>query len=256
MGLLKNKGIFLVVCLVIFMISINAVIALKISPSELKIKNVQFDKNYQFILLLTNEEPGLRNFQVKASEPYVKISPDKFMLEEGEKKSIKISVSFPKNLETEEGKITITPFINNQASQQRTVIKYNMKEEEEDVIEEESVEKEVVFYKNKKIMLPIIYALIASISIIMALVVLPDIKKTTSKANKKYEKQVEQIKKKKEPKSNIKVDKEDIKKIQMLENQLEKADKNIQKITEKIEKFIDYSNHWLKDKSGGKYGLE
>lgn len=219
--------------------------ALSLSPSELKIKNVDVGKNYQFILLITSEEEGLRNFELKTSHKFVSLSPDRFMLSKGEKKSVRLSIRFPKNLEEGEGEVRVQPYANNMPTQERLVIKYSNSAIKQ---EEQPLEDKKAFYEDKNIILGTIYALIIIVSGLIILFILPDIKRTTVK--------ISQNVKKRPKKKRIRMNKKSAKKIKELEKRLNSTDEKIQKMTANIEGFIDSADDWLKNNSGGKYGLE
>ena len=44
--------------------------------------------------------------------------------------------------------------------------------------------------------------------------------------------------------------------IKIIEHKISSTETKIHKLTKKIEIFIERSNRWLRDNSGGKYGLE
>lgn len=255
----------LVFVLVVLVLSQSA-FSLVLSPSELKIKNIKFGKNYQFILLITSEESGLRNFELKSSQPYVKINPSKFMLSQGEKKSVRLSVAFPSNLEPGEGKILVQPYINEEPSTEKLRIIYTIGENPEEVaaVSQDSMEPgfrianllNPEFYKSNQFLVGIVYGLIIIVSILIVLFILPDIRETTIKINKRFEEKLKKLPKDKESYKAIKINKRDAKKVIKLEKKMDKIDKNIQRFTDRIERFIDMSNDWLRSNSEGKYGLE
>ncbi len=238
--------------------------ALSLSPSELKIKNMQPSKNYQFILLLTSEEDGLRNFEIKSSESFAKVNPDKFMLSEGEKKSIRISVNFPDNLpETEDGNIIIQPYINNEPSKERMLIKYSNTEENTESASEsanDTIKSNVPIYQKKEFILTTIYGLIIIVSTLIVLFILPDIKRTTRRIKeraiiKKEDKKAHKDKKSKKIKK-IKIKSKDAKRLAELEKKIDSASENVSRLTTKIEVFVESADNWLKANTDGKYGLE
>jgi hypothetical protein len=252
----------LIISILICVILVQNSFALTLSPSELKIKNVKFNKNYQFILLISSDEEGLRNFELKPSKDYVKINPNKFMLSEGEKKSVRLSVIFPNGMKDTEGKISVQPYMNNNPTPERLIIHYSTQgdaEIEETISSEDDMSQGInfmSFIQNKNILLGVIYGLIILVSAMIVLFVLPDIKRTTIKINKSFNEKLKKHSEDKEKYKKIKVPNRDAKKINKLEKKLDNADKSVQKITERIERFIEKSDSWLKENSEGKYGLE
>jgi hypothetical protein len=256
----KNKKRILKLGIFIFIILIfsNIVAGISLSPSELKIKNVRLDKNYQFILLITSNEEGLKSYELKSTQDYVKINPEKFMLSKGEKKSVKLAINFPNSIE-EEGEIIIQPFSNNIQTKDKLIIKYTYDPSID--LNNENTNKKENEQPNSKItnyILPILSSLLILACLTTAILLIKNnLKNSNIKENKETKKRTKfKFIKSKNEKNKEKINRQIENQIRIIEHKINSTEKNISNLTHKAELFVESSDNWLKNNTGGKYGLE
>ena len=243
----KIRSLFYLVY-IIFLISIfgNFVIAdrdpLSISPNELTIRNMDVNKEYTFIVLVSNELEGLVDVEIKTSDSGVILSPNKFMLNAGEQRSIRVLLN-PRRLDDDVERILIQPFANNLATHDQLTIFLN--QDEQRITLEESSGGIQTIIDEPEIVRSLIYILLGIVAIMIILIFLPEIKKNISGIKSKSVKINDKLYYKK---VNTK--------LKSMDNKLNSADKKIKYIIHKVEKFHSDAHNWLKENSGGKHGLE
>jgi hypothetical protein len=219
----------------------SLVTALTISPTELRIKNLDEDKDYKFIVLITNEEEGFVEVELKTSDDSVATSPNKFMLNGGEKRSVRLVLNARK-LDKEKRKILLQPYINEIPSANKLSIYLESNSTLTPDIEEKKTFEMMV--QQPEFISIVIYILIAIVLGLVILIFIPEIKKSAKKA--------------KEKQANLQdrnfYNRTSTRTSKMLQR-LEKADAAILDIIDKVDKFHTDADTWLKEKSNGKYGL-
>ena len=239
---MKRWAIFFLISIILIGVFAQTADALTLSPTELRIKNTDRDKTYQFIVLVSNQELGFVDVELRASDPSLSISPDRFMLNEGEKKSVRVSFR-AKNIDKEKNKLLIQPFVNTEPSTNKLTIFL----EESDSrltpdIQEETGIRTVI--KEPEFIKLVIYGLLFIVATLIILIFTPEIKKNMQNVKNKTNKITKRQKEK-----TIK------KRIQSLEKKVERSSGAIDEIINKVEKFHEQADSWLKKESNGKYGL-
>ncbi len=179
--------------------------------------------------------------EIKSGSDAIVSSPDKFMMNEGEQKSIRVHLN-PRSVEEGET-VNVQPHVNDVPSQDRLSIK--IEETNDNSTSSEVVPQDDVESRGSNPINLIIYGLMFAVAMIVILIFLPEMKKTVKNARNKTEKV-----------SDRNFYKNARKNIQNLGKRLDKSDKAVKDIVKKVEKFHDESHRWLSEKSGGKYGLE
>ncbi len=267
------------ISLLIFILLISSQLAsgLVISPSELKINNAQIDKNYQFLILLTSQDSGLRSYELKTTSQFVDITPNRFMLNKDERKNIKLNFNLPSDSNLNEGYVVIQPYVNNIPSDEKIKIYYNTEGDTninsfQEISSGDTKLNEISNSDKIQNMIFIaIYALIVLIAVLIIIFIYPDLKKLYNKYISKNKKQIAnkniKIKNKSKNKSKNKKLKIDLfnkktninpkleKRLLELEETTERTNKKIQHLTQEIELFVDGADDWLRKNSGDKYGL-
>lgn len=215
--------------------------ALSISPTELRIKNIDENKDYKFIVLVTNEEEGFVEVAMKASDDSVSTSPDKFMLNGGEKRSVRLILNARK-LDNNKRKVLVQPYINGiPSSNKLTIFLESNSSITPDIEDKKSFE---MIIKQPEFITILIYALVLIVIVLTVLIFIPEIKKSLKKVQEK-QKNI----------NNTNFYKTTNKKTLQMLKRLDKADQKIIKIIEKVDSFHTNADSWLKEKSNGKYGL-
>lgn len=242
--IMKNSFLkFTIPAIILIILFTTATFAISVSPKELKIKNADENKAYKFIVLVNNDQPGLVDIEMKSSDPGVTISPNKFMLNEDERKSIRLGFN-TRNLQKETSKIIVTPFVNNEPSQNRLTI--TLEKPTQDTIESKNkTPKSKLVIQEPEVIKIIILGLLIIVSLLIIAIFIPEIKRSLKKTNTKVKKIKSKINEKNINKS-----------LSSIEKKIINSEKRIHKMTERIEKFHDEANSWLKKNSGGKYALE
>ncbi|MFW5852403.1 MAG: hypothetical protein ACOCUR_00055 [Nanoarchaeota archaeon] len=227
--------------LLMLVILSTSVLSLSISPTELQIKNIDVDKDYQFIALIANSQEGLVDVELKASENAVVISPNKFMLNKGDKRSVRVVLD-TRRLDLDKERLVINAYANGILSENRLII--NLDETNETKITDEETEKSTLI-EDPEIMTLIIYGLLFITAIMIILIFVPEIKKSIDSAKLKTLEAGSKAHKKKFKKISSK-----------LEKRIDVTDKRLNKLIEDVIKFHEEAHNWLKENTGGKYGLE
>ena len=236
-----NLAIIITFLFLICTISVNG---LSISPTELRIRSVDPNREYTFIVLVSNDMEGLVDVEIKSSDSGVVLSPNKFMLNSGEKRSVRVLLN-PRRIDQERNRILLQPYANNMATQDRLTIFLNEDDEAFHVqdIEYESGIRTII--QEPQIVTLIIYGLLFVAAIMIILIFVPEIKKNIKQINSKSIEVNDKLFYKK-----IK------KKTNNISTRLDVAEKKILDIISKVENFHTDADTWLKENTGGKYGLE
>lgn len=219
---------------------ISSVGALSISPNELRIQNVE-SKDYTFIVLLSNDMEGLVDVELKSSYDGLVMSPNKFILNAGEKRSIRVLLN-TRNLEEGIDMITLQPFANSVPISENLKIFLNSKSTSEGIEEKTGI---LTTIREPEIVTIIIYGLIVITALMIIIIFVPEIKRNIKKINSKS---VEITDKKFYSKMN--------RRSKDMISRLDSAGERINKIIDKVEKFHIDADKWLRNNTGGKYGLE
>ncbi|MFW6230630.1 MAG: hypothetical protein ACOC32_01255 [Nanoarchaeota archaeon] len=240
---MERNGIIgtLSVLLIILILSAPA-LAVSISPSELRIKNIEPEKEYKFIVLVANDEQGLVDVELRTSESALAISPKEFMLGMDEKKSIRIAFN-AKHVDEEKKRIIVQPYVNDIPSESKlTILLEDGNATVTPDIEESAIQ---TIIREPEFITIIIYVMLIVVALLVIIIFIPEIKKniktTKTKTLKLKDKQFY---------------KHALKKTGNLEKRLADADKKILKIISDVEAFHSKTDAWLKHNSGGRYGLE
>ncbi len=239
-----KKGWVILVFLALYLLnSATAAEAVSISPSELTIRNIDERKDYQFILLLESESEGLIDVELRSSHESTVASPDKLMLNEGEQRSVRLHMD-PRRLEEGLDSIFIQPRVNGVPSEDRLDILI------EDIPANETVPQQDEEMDSSIIQEPafftlIIYGLVFIVAILIITIFIPEIRKNIKSAQSKS---VEVSDKRFVRRSR--------KRMKNLGRRLDKADERVKKIIGDVERFHENAHNLIKEKSGGKYGLE
>ena len=217
--------------------------AVSISPSELTIRNIDVRRDYQFIVLLESNKEGLVDVELRTSHNSVRASPDKFMLNEGEQRSIRLHLD--PNEVGDQTNIRVQPYVNNVPTEDRLVL--SIEDSASSISEEDNINQEIdrSIIEEPAVFTLIIYGLIFIVAILVIIIFIPEIKKKIKKTKIKTKE-----------KSQIWSRKRLTKKINNLSKRINDSDTKVKKLIDDVEKFHDASHKWLIEKSGGKYGLE
>ncbi len=226
--------------LVLLISAVELAEAVSISPSELTIRNIDERRDYQFIMLLESSREGLVDVELKTSHGSTVASPDKFMLNEGEQRSVRLHLN-PREVDDNLESIRVQPYVNGVPTEGRlTVLIEEIPETVEDIEDEsERITQDPAFFTL------IIYGLVFVVAILIMLIFMPEIRKNMRSAKTKS---IEVTDKRFYKKSKDRIKK--------LGKRLDDSDKRVKNIIEKIEKFHEGAHSWIQEKSGGKYGLE
>ncbi len=236
----KKKVMTFLLFFSLFIISSSFASSLSISPNELRIQNVE-SREYTFIVLLSNGMEGLVDVELKSSYDDLTISPNRFMLNAGEKRSVRVLLN-TRSLEDGIDMITLQPFANGVPISENLKIFLNSEQAPAEVDVQGGI---LTTIREPEIVRIIIYGLLAITALMIIIIFIPEIKKNINKINSKS---IEITDKKFYNKMNAKS--KDILK------RMTNAEKRINTIIEKVERFHSDADKWLRDNTGGKYGLE
>lgn len=236
----------IIAIIILILLSSTIITAVSISPTELRIKNSDPSKAYKFIILVSSQEEGLVDIEMKSSEKGISISPNKFMLNKGEKKSIQIGF-IGKQIPEDVNKILIQAYVNNEPSESRMHI-YLEKGDLPSEIQDLEVQQEK-WWLDKEMQRIMIYVLAIVLAILMIALLLPEMKRRLKKLKMKNDPK-HKIKAKKRKQMNIS------KRIIKIDSTLKKTEDTLKKLTLKVEKFYNTTNTWLMKNSNGKHRLE
>lgn len=238
MNLLKK----ITMILIIFILLNSVANGLTVSPSELRIKNSNPNKAYKFIVLVSSQEEGLTDIELKSSDKSVSITPNKFMLNKGEKKSVRIGF-YAKSIDPNKNKILIQPHINNVPSENRLMIYIEDTDEEGYDISE--INEDKFNFKDPLFLKYVIIGATVILIIMLLGVFIPELKKASKKSKEKVEKSIKKTKRIVQKKRHSK-----------LINKISKTEKKLADLTVKIEKFYENTDKWLRENSDEKHKLE